>query len=55
VGSQDLFKAQLPIESDATIKMDWYKEFRPGHAIDIYPRFTVEQQATFVAQIEGCE
>lgn len=34
--------------------MDWYKEFRADQSIEFYPGFTVEQQATFVAQIEKC-
>jgi len=54
IGGQDLFRAQELIESDATIRMNWYKEYRAGLAIDIYPGFTVEQGAVFVARIEDC-
>jgi len=55
VGAQDVFKAQELIESDATIKITWYKEYRAGQAIELFPGFNVEKDATFLAIIEGCE
>ena len=55
VGPLDLFRAQELIESDATIKFDWFKEYRAGQEIELLPGFEVEKGATFLAIIESCQ
>lgn len=54
-GALGVYKVSDKIHSDALLMTSIYLKFKAGGSIEIFPPFTVETRATFLAEIESCD